>query len=241
MAPAAAAAAVGASLPFAALAWFSASPSFTPLSIHCLQWEKYERKVTERSVEQQSALSRSTAGLLDSVRKRFAAPAPGAATPAMAAESMATPRAGLIAAVGGSGVPPTTGLASSAVGPTDTPRSSGAAFREDLGAELNRSLGGGSGTAPTASAAPAAPTTSFAAAAAAMSMAGLGSAAPGGGDSMLQQASNMFLQQVEDMRRKYMAEVDRLKVWGMGGMEAVAGCATGGACMLLGLALQCSR
>ena len=31
-----------------------------------------------------------------------------------------------------------------------------------------------------------------------------------GGDSTLHQASTQFLQQVEDMRRKYMAEVERL-------------------------------
>ena len=178
------------------------------------QWEKYERKVTERSVEQQTALSRSATGLLDSVRRRLATPAP----PAAAADPMATPRAGLIAAVGGSAVPPTTAAASSQLapaplGPADTPRAPGtmgAALRESLGAELSRSLGG-SATAPLASAprmaaaAAAAPTPAGFAAAAALS-------GGGGADSALQQASSLFLQQVEDMRRKHMADVERLKV-----------------------------
>lgn len=165
-----------------------------PASTPCphLQWEKYERKVVERSAEQQSALSKS-AGLLDSMRKRFGTPA---ATPA--ADPLATPRAGLVATVAG-GLPPTQLPASAAVGATPRP-ASGAALKENLAAELNRSLG----------ATPAPPTgaSSFAAAAAAAAAVAGG----GGGDSALQQASNLFLQQVEGMRRKYTAEVDRLKV-----------------------------
>lgn len=156
------------------------------------QWEKYERKVAERSAEQQSALSKS-AGLLDSMRKRFGTPA---ATPAP--DPMATPRAGLIATVAG-GLPPTQLSTSSAVGATSRP-TSGAALKENLAAELNRSLG--------ATPAPHTGASSFAAAAAAAAAVGNGA----GGDSALQQASNLFLQQVEGMRRKYTAEVDRLKV-----------------------------
>ena len=156
------------------------------------QWEKYERKVAERSAEQQSALSKS-AGLLDSMRKRFGTPT---ATPA--ADPMATPRAGLIATVAG-GLPPTQLSTSSAVGATPRP-TSGTALKENLAAELNRSLG--------ATPAPHTGASSFAAAAAAAAAVGNG----GGGDSALQQASNLFLQQVEGMRRKYTAEVDRLKV-----------------------------
>lgn len=157
------------------------------------QWEKYERKVAERSAEQQSALSKS-AGLLDSMRKRFGTPA---ATPA--ADPLATPRAGLVAAVAG-GLPPTQLPPSAAVGATPRP-ASGAALKENLAAELNRSLG--------ATPAPPNGASSFAAAAAAAAAAAGGG---GAGDSALQQASNLFLQQVEGMRRKYTAEVDRLKV-----------------------------
>lgn len=156
--------------------------------------------MAERSAEQQSALSKS-AGLLDSMRKRFGTPG-GGATPAAphAADPLATPRAALIAA----GLPPTQPPPSAAAGATPRP-ASGAALKENLAAELNRSLG----ATPFAGGAAAAPPTgasSFAAAAAVAAMGG------GPGDSALQQASNLFLQQVEGMRRKYTAEVDRLKV-----------------------------
>ena len=156
--------------------------------------------MVERSAEQQSALSRS-AGLLDSVRKRLGTPAGGA-------EPMATPRAGLIAAVGSALPPPTAHVSSiGAAGETLRPLS-GAALKENLAAELNRSSLRGMASAPPSAAPP--PSSFAAAAAAALHSSG------GGGDSALQQASNLFLQQMEDMRRKHTAEVERLKVGGCG-------------------------
>jgi hypothetical protein len=170
-----------------------------------LQWQQYERKVSERGSEQHSALAKS-AGLLDSMRKRFGTPGGG--------DLLATPRADLAGPHGGL-IP--AHLAAAAAG-LDTPRSSsGASLKENFGAELNRS--GATTTlfhasqppAPMAVAATPVSTGSFAAAAAAAMAAGPGSGGPVG-DSMLQQASNLFLQQVEDMRRKHTAEVERLQV-----------------------------
>ena len=171
-----------------------------------LQWQQYERKFSERGSEQHSALAKS-AGLLDSMRKRFGTPGGG--------DLLATPRADLAGPRGGL-IPAHTASSAVAAG-LDTPRcSSGASLKENFGAELNRS--GATTTtlfnapqqpAPMSAAATPASTGSFAAAAAAAMAAGGGGP---GGDSMLQQASNLFLQQVEDMRRKYTAEVERLKV-----------------------------
>lgn len=141
--------------------------------------------MAERSAEQHSTASRST-DLLDSMRKRFSTPA---------AEMLAASR---------DAMQPGTVLAASAL---ETPHPlSGATVRsslkENLSTELNRSstvaaLFGAAAPTPAP-----APTRGPA----------LGGSAAGGSDSLLQQASSMFLQQVEEMRRKYTAEVERLRV-----------------------------
>lgn len=167
-------------------------------------------------MEQHSALSKSS-GMLDGMRKRFGTPTPGAS----GGDQLSTPRANLAAPFG---LAPATQQASNpglsmAPAASDTPRSqlsSGGSLKENLGAEMNRSTVFGGTAAPNPAPTPG---TSFAAAAAAALSAGalnggaFGSLSGGGGggDSMLQQASNLFLQQVEDMRRKYTAEVERLK------------------------------
>lgn len=156
-----------------------------PLAWLLLQWQKYERKVVERSAEQHSSITRS-AGLLDSMRKRFSTPA---------VESLAASTAA---------APPGTALAAA----METPRpfsggvSVAGSLKENLGTELNRSstvaaLFGAAAPTPAA-----APTSGLA----------LGGGGTAGSDSLLQQASSMFLQQVEEMRRKYTAEVEQLKV-----------------------------
>lgn len=169
-----------------------------------MQWQKYERKVAERVGEQQSALSRS-AGLLDSMRQRFATPgtAAGAGDPLLA-----TPRAELAGppgtALASSAAPP--GSATAATAAWETPRTmSGGSLKENQGAELNR------GPASVAALFSSGGGVSSAFGAAALNS---GGGAGGGDGSLLQQASNMFLQQVEDMRRKYTAEVEHLKVGG---------------------------
>lgn len=199
----------GAPLAAAALA----HPACLPTSSCTLcQWQKYERKVAERSAEQHSALSRS-AGLLDSMRKRFASPTTASGVgPAAAAPLLATPRPELSGPAGPSATVAAPPFTANAGAPLETPHSfSVSSLKENYGAELNRTATALFGTAApaTGGAMGSSSSSGFAAA-----MAG----APGG-DSLLQQASSMFLNQVEEMRRKYTAEVERLKVGCVGQAE----------------------
>jgi hypothetical protein len=141
--------------------------------------------------------------MLDSMRKRFDTPAAAAG----GGEPLATPQASLQGAP--AALAPSSQLASGMdlASAANTPRS-GSSLKENLGAELNRNSVFGS--RPAALPHSAAPLSSFAAAAAA-ALSNSGNPGAAAGDSMLQQASNLFLQQVEDMRRKYTAEVERLK------------------------------
>lgn len=170
-----------------------------PLSLRPLrlQWQQYERKVAGRSSEQHSVLP-GAAGRLDGMRRRLDTPAASAA----GGGPLATPQAGV------RGAPAVLALSShlastmNLAATDDTPRS-GSSLKENLGADLNRNPLVGERH-------PAAPLSSFAAAAAA-ALSGGGDMGAAAGDSMLQQASSLFLQQVEDMRRKYTAQVEQLR------------------------------
>ena len=156
-----------------------------PCLVTAVQWHQYERKVAQRTAEQQSALSKSSS-LGDTMRRRFA-PSPDAAlaTPHPTADGVppVALHMGLLAGqlFGSSGA--------AAAQQTPLPSTVGS-LKENLGPSFNQSaLAAGSAAGSKRS-----------------SMTGM--AEP---DSQLQEASSAFLQQVEEMRRKYTAEVEALK------------------------------
>lgn len=172
----------------------SPAPSQQPLRMRATnpQWQEYERRVAERTAEQQSALSKS-ASLLETMRQRFApSPAPPDAALVTPRPTLGALHQSLVFQGSSARAPP---LAETQPSPPLVAAASSASLKENLAPELSR------GTA--------APLPR-------LQHGGAGGAAPAEPDSLLQQASTLFLQQVEDMRRKYTQEVEQLKVGGCG-------------------------
>ena len=197
-----------------------------------LQWQHYERKVAERGAEQQlghhSVLPKTAGGLLDSVRRQLGS-SPGGGGGGGDTLIPAVP-AGVQSAV--TGVPPYTpwaaGLATPAEGlqPQTLSAVSVAGLQQmetpSYGAAASSlkenwaPAGGGEQLFRCSVPLKTAPFSTLPSPGIFAAAPGASAAAGGGGDSTLHQASTQFLQQVEDMRRKYMAEVERLKVGSVG-------------------------